>query len=257
MDTKSLVKSLNEMKSMAEGFFSSALDICGEKKAVSYISDIPTDVNGYWDELPEDLKAESQKTQEYVLRVISSIIQVLQSSPILDKSDEKDVGVCTKRMRSALKLREFSSWDIEVLHDEGLVLGVKPPGQSEDSPAHPYDARKSFFQCHEKLVGIVQLLKISPPNIPTGLLPKNPNLCQSYCPNTAFIMMPIDSSNPVLEDIYEVYKDCFSKFGINAIRADEIEHEEVITKRIIEGIKTSDFLVGDLTNERPSVYYEI
>ena len=70
-------------------------------------------------------------------------------------------------------------------------------------------------------------------------------------------MMPINHQKGVLEDIYEVYKECFSKFGIKAIRADEIEHEDVITKRIIEEIKTSEFLVGDLTDERPSVYYEI
>lgn len=257
MDTKPLVKSLEEIESKADDFFSSAIDVCDEQKTVSFIRDISTDVNGYWDELPEDLKAESQKIQEYILHVISSIIQVLQTSPILDKSDEKDIGVCTKRMRSALKLRDFSSWGIEVLHDEGMVLGVKPPGQSEDSPSHPVDAKKSFFQCHEKLIGIVQLLKITPSNMPNGLLQKNPNLSQSYRPNTAFIMMPINSNNPELDDIYDVYKDCFSKFGITAIRADDIEHEDVITKRIIEEIKTSEFLVGDLTNERPSVYYEI
>lgn len=36
----------------------------------------------------------------------------------------------------------------------------------------------------------------------------------------------------------------FSKFGVKAIRADEIEHDDVITKRIIEEIQTSEFLVG-------------
>jgi hypothetical protein len=257
VDIKPLLQNLKELKLMAETFFSSALDACGEQDTVSFLRDIPTDVNGYWDKLPKDVQATSQKTQEYVLQVISAIIPVLQSSPILDKSDERDIGECTKRMRSALKLRDFSSWDIEVLHDEGMVLGVKPPGQSEDRSAHPSDASKSFFQCHEKLDGIVQLLKITPSNIPNGLLQKNPNLPQSYRPNTAFIMMPIDPQNPELDDIYDVYKECFSKFGINAIRANDIEHEDIITKKIIEEIKTSEFLVGDLTNERPSVYYEI
>lgn len=247
MDTKALVKNLEAIELKANDFFSSVIDI-------------PTDINVYWDELPEELQTESQKIQECILRVISSIIQVIQTSPILNKSDEKDIGVCTKRMRSALKLREYSSWDIEVLHDEGTVLGVNPPGQSE-CPSDPVDAKESFFQCYEKLIGIVELLKITPSNMPNGLLQKNPNLSQSYRPNTAFIMMPINSNNPelddILDDIYGVYKDCFSKFGISAVRADDIEHEGVITKRIIEEIKTSEFLVGDLTNERPSVYYEI
>ncbi len=70
-------------------------------------------------------------------------------------------------------------------------------------------------------------------------------------------MMPIDKKKPENEDVYGAYKDCFSKFGVKAVRADEIEHDDVITKRIIEEIKTSEFLVGDLTDERPSVYYEI
>jgi hypothetical protein len=35
-----------------------------------------------------------------------------------------------KEMRAALQLRHYRHWDIEVLHDEGMVLGVQPSGQS-------------------------------------------------------------------------------------------------------------------------------
>ncbi|MBT8420005.1 MAG: hypothetical protein KJO08_03995, partial [Gammaproteobacteria bacterium] len=143
------------------------------------------------------------------------------------------------------------------LHDEGTVLGVDPPKQSEDEGSFPADAQKEFLECIEQLEGITQLLKITPANIPDGLLAKNPNLSQSYRPNTAFVMMQIDKKDPGNEDVYGAYKECFSKFGIKAVRADEIEHEDVITKRIIWEIQTSEFLVGDLTKERPSVYYEI
>jgi len=257
MEIELFIKNIEELKVIAIEFYSSAQEIFDEEKEDSFLITTPTGINGYWDKLPEKVQVLSQKSQESALHLISIIIPVLQSSPILDKSDERDVGICAKKMRSALKLRDFRSWDIEVLHDEGTVLGVSPPGQSDDRPLPPDAAEKSFFQSIEKLEGIIQLLKITPTYIPNGLPQKNPKLSQSYRPNTAFIMMPIDSQNPELDDIYDVYKECFSKFGVKAIRADDIEHEDVITKKIIEEIKTSEFLVGDLTNERPSVYYEI
>jgi len=256
MDIKKLSDGITALSEEATTFFDAALVECGEKPSESWMIGDESR-NTYWDKLTQEIRQLSQKTQETLLNVIALIIPTLNASPVLDESDEKDVGRCVKRMRAALKLREFRSWDIEVLHDEGTVLGVSPPGQTEDKGSYPVDAREAFFECLEQLEGIVQLLKITPANIPDGLPEKNPNLSQSYRPNTAFIMMPIDNEDPENEDIYGSYKECFSKFGVKAIRADEIEHEDVITKRIIEEIKTSEFLVGDLTNERPSVYYEI
>ena len=44
---------------------------------------------------------------------------------------------------------------------------------------------------------------------------------------------------------------------LKRVRADEIEHSEVITDKIMEKIRSSEFLLADLSGERPSVYYEI
>ncbi|SHF80501.1 hypothetical protein [Vibrio gazogenes] len=232
MEIKKLQEKIENLREKAISFFSSAKIVCGEKVDEHGWPVRAKTASTFWDKLSEVLQDDSLDTQKTMLEAISLILPLLKASPILDKSDEKDIGRYAKKMRSALRLRKYKSWEIEVIHDEGSVLGVNPPGQSEDEPDHPDDASKTFFYCLEQLEGMLQLIEVAPIQISDGLITKNPNLHQLYRPNTAFIMMPIDQNNPELEDIYEVYKECFSKFGIKAIRADDIEHEDVITKKL-------------------------
>ncbi|TGL46714.1 hypothetical protein EHQ55_15195 [Leptospira meyeri] len=75
--------------------------------------------------------------------------------------------------------------------------------------------------------------------------------------DSVFIVMPMSSENPELEDIKNTIKDALEKFGLKAFRIDDIEHSETITTKILDSIKEAKFIVADLSYARPNVYYEV
>lgn len=252
MDIAQIKSSILELRNKARCFFETV-----EKYAEGAKWSLSMYKRDSWDLLEEEDKSNSAEAQKIMLSVIGPLIVLVKSSPLLNDADAIEIGKTAKAMRASLRLREFRSWDAELLHDEGNVLGVKPPGQSEEKTLYPTEAKDNFFKNLDRVDQLLELLEVSPLSLPTGLPPSNPKLLSTYRPNTAFIMMQIDPRKPELNDLYDTYNECFSKFGIKAIRADDIEHNGVITIRILDEIKTSEFLLGDLTGERPSVYYEV
>jgi len=80
---------------------------------------------------------------------------------------------------------------------------------------------------------------------------------ESIKANAAFVLMAIDSEKADLEDVCNAIKEVCREFGITAYRADEIEHQDRITDLILQEIRTCEFLIADLSYERPNVYYEV
>ena len=83
------------------------------------------------------------------------------------------------------------------------------------------------------------------------------NFSEKQGENITFIVMNISDEHPELEDSMLAIKRASDSHGIGAIRVDEIEHSGKITELILEKIKTSRFIVCDITSERPNVYYEL
>ena len=71
-----------------------------------------------------------------------------------------------------------------------------------------------------------------------------------------FIAMPMATEDLQLEDIHEAIKNAARDAGLVAERVDEQNSNEKITDRIVEAITEAEFVVADLSQAKPNVYWE-
>jgi nucleoside 2-deoxyribosyltransferase len=72
----------------------------------------------------------------------------------------------------------------------------------------------------------------------------------------AFIAMPMDPRDPSLVDTLDAIKEACNRVGVNAERIDDDHSNERITDRMLESIRHAEYVIADLTNSKPNVYYE-
>lgn len=70
-----------------------------------------------------------------------------------------------------------------------------------------------------------------------------------------FVVMPFHGEG--MDEAFSAIKDECTKLRLNAKRADENIGSGFILKEITENIENAEFIVVDLTYERPNVYYEL
>jgi nucleoside 2-deoxyribosyltransferase len=72
----------------------------------------------------------------------------------------------------------------------------------------------------------------------------------------AFVAMAMDENDHQLVDVLEAIKEAAKDCGIAAERIDDTQSSERITDRIIESLQRAEFVIVDLTHERPNVHWE-
>ncbi len=204
-----------------------------------------------WQIQDEQTLQQCEALRQAIKKLSVDIAAAARASPLLADADMQELRYNTRQMLANVYFREYRHSGVYVHHDEEVVLGVDPPTHEEIPFRDVLSALGRFDQAAAKTLDLLDLL------LPTDGSELAPLGTANYRPNTAFVMMAIDDSKPELEDIRTGIKEVFEEFGIVAITADEIEHEEAITDRILSEIESSEFLVADLTHERPNVYYEI
>lgn len=208
----------------------------------------------YWSQLPVVLQEKAAAITERLLPVCAELAELTRTSALTGSEDTHDVKLAAKAMRAALRLRKFSYHRPDVLHDEGHVLGFQPAHQSEEFSLPPDGADTAFCESLAALNAVLKLVD-SAPNMDSPK--RTPSEAARYRAGTAFIMMWMDPAHPELTDVADAVRSVFRAFDVRAVRADDIEHEGLITEKVINEIRTAEFLFADLSGMRPNVYYEI
>ena len=250
-----LLKELNDLQEKGAQFFDK-VDKDLEKCAFHQLYGMPIPRDEFWKNLHDATQSMANSLISRVIKIAPVIAESVRMTSYLTQTDQVDLGHAIKGMRSALRLCRYKHWAPDVIHDEGMVLGIQPGGQSDNEGIFPDDAKRIFEDCLQRTAGVVELIN------PVIVERAEQNIeergqISGFKPDTAFIMMWMDPKRPELEDVSNTVKRCFEEFNITAECAADIQHEGLITEKIIDKIKSSEFLFADLTGARPNVYYEV
>lgn len=203
-----------------------------------------------WVVASPDIEKEGENLRASLKRLSVDIAGAARGSTLVAEADLQDLRHNTRQMLANLRYRRYRYHGVYIHHDEGTVLGVDPPSHSEEMLDSPDAAVALFTSAALSIADLIDLLS------PVETVQSAPGTA-TYRPNTGFVMMAIDDAQPGLQDVKNAIKDVFKEFGISAITADDIEHDGAITDRVLDEIDNAEFLVADVTGERPNVYYEI
>lgn len=83
---------------------------------------------------------------------------------------------------------------------------------------------------------------------------KDLNISGSFIPDTVFVIMSFAKE---YNDVFSAIKDECIKLRLKASRVDCNAGSGLILRQILTSIENSEFIIVDLSDERPNVYYEL
>ncbi|MFH1934446.1 MAG: hypothetical protein ABIN18_23095 [Pseudomonadota bacterium] len=125
-----------------------------------------------------------------------------------------------------------------------------------EKDSQEYHSNSIFVHITRQFLGSALSLPDSP--LLEGYSPakRAPTSIQGVVSGYGFIAMPMDPEDHKLVDVLDAVKEAAGRCGVRAERIDEPQSNEPITDRILESIQRAEFVIVDLTNSRPNVFFE-
>lgn len=118
-----------------------------------------------------------------------------------------------------------------------------------DRIINPLNSRK--FNSNKEINELFEIIKQNEESIKSTEVPNN------TIKDFLFIIMAMLDNEPVLDDIHYTLKRVSESYSLKPERVDDSFGLGQINLKILNHIKLAEFIIADLTFERPNCYYEI
>jgi len=133
----------------------------------------------------------------------------------------------------------------------GLVMRNIDPFGMMFEPPYGVDLIENVIDMIDQTIGVLRAGPIEPP-VEQPDVHVDFDVQKGY----AFIAMPMDPEDLALVDVLDAIKEAAARCGIHAERIDEPQYNDRVTDRILESIRKAEYVIVDLTNSKPNVFYE-
>jgi hypothetical protein len=253
-DESPIAKELGSIRRLGVDYFQQTIELWKEKHSESSFS--YGEVDAFVRSLPPALAERLASLESQIATWASEVAALARSAPLLSGADQGELRIHTREMMAALRFREYGYNETRLLGWEDQVYGVEPASQVEKETFPAY-APGLFSQAATEIARLLLFLQGNDVQWAASIQAAPSVSGAQLRRDTAFIVMWMSDEHPELTDVKVGITEVFSEFGIKAVRADDIEHEGVITERVLQEIAAAEFLIADLTGARPNVYYEI